>query len=157
MPWSPSSAPGPMAGNGVASCPLRLSTLSIGSFSECEPLCSGGCRPIPGANRPHLGHVVAVVVAVNPQQVGFFGAAYGYLDRHNEDHEDRDRNGVGGQQASRPSVNTTIAAKIGLRTRLNVPVRTSVVVSVVSMPTRQDSPMSSCSIDCGAEAARGQR
>jgi PAS domain S-box-containing protein len=92
---------------------------------------------------PHLGYVVAVVVAVYPQQVGFFGAAYGYLDRHNEDHEDAIATGLGANKVS-PSVNTTIAAKIGLRTRLNVPVRTSVVVSVVSMPTRQDSPISSC-------------
>ena len=130
-----------MARDGVASCPrtyqlcpsdLSASANRFVAVGETDSRCES----------PHLGHVVAVVVAVYPQQVGFFGAAYGYLDRHNEDHEDRDRNGVGANKVS-PSVNTTIAAKIGLRTRLNVQ-RTSVVVSVVSMPTRQDSPISSC-------------
>ena len=42
-----------------------------------------------------------------------------------------------------PSPKTIIAVKIGLRTRPNTPLRTSVVVSLGSTPIRHESPMSS--------------
>lgn len=62
------------------------------------------------------------------------------LDGRQQDHERGQGQRVGLIRAM-PAAKTSMAAKMGLRTQPNTPVRTKVVVSPGSTPIRQDSPM----------------